>query len=145
MPKAVIKIRAFPYYEDVEDPVSGEKVRREFVARRGQEVDLSDVDFARAQKFDAIVKEGESADPDDGNLPQFPGDVTIEAASVEQLSNWIKREKPTVDEVVQEADDDTENARKLIESENHATGQQPRTTLIERLQEIITDNEGTGE
>lgn len=144
MPKAVIKIRAFPYYEDVVNPLTDKKEKTERVARRGQEVDLSDADFERAQRFDAIVKEGESADPDDGDLPQFPGDVTIEAASVEQLSNWIKREKPTVDEVVQEADDDTENARKLIEAENHATGQQPRSTLVERLQEIVSDNEGTG-
>lgn len=144
MPKVVIKIRAFPYYEDVENPVSGKKERKEIVGRRGQEIDLSDTDYERAVRFDAIVKEGESPDPDDGDLPQFPEDVEIEAASIEQLSNWIVREKPTIEEVVEAADDDSVNARKLIEAENHATGQQPRKGLIEALQQIITDAEGTG-
>lgn len=131
-----IKIRAFPYYEDVEDPISGETRPVERIARRGDVVELDDKNLARAKKFDAIADPEDDVEPEGGDTAQFPESVTIEDASVEQVADWIKREKPTVDAVVEEANENPENARKLIEAEELATGQQPRSTLVEKLEEI---------
>lgn len=121
-----IKIRAFPYYTDEKDPVTGNDVRREHLAFRGDTVELSDEDLARAEKFDAIYKEGETeTEPD------------TDPESVEALAEWIKTAKPNVDEVVDRANGDPVLANKLLEAENLATGQQPRTTLEEDLLKIV--------
>jgi hypothetical protein len=130
-----IKIRAFPYYRDVEDPVQpGRVVRQERVAVRGETVNVTDVDYARAQKFDAIEAGDDDAGPSED--PVASGSLDVGTATVPDLSAWIKSERPTVDEVVEEANNDPEKARKLLEAEDHATGGQPRSTLVEQLQEI---------
>jgi hypothetical protein len=126
-----IKIRAFPYYEEVEDPVTGRTVRREHVATRGEEVELSDADYERALRFAAI--EGTTADA----TPE--GDGTVSSDDPASLAEWIKSSKPTVDETVDAAEDDPERAAKLLEAENLATGEQPRRGVVEGLNEIIKD------
>lgn len=127
-----IKIRAFPYYEDVKDPVSGETRPQERIARRGDVVELSDEDYARAKKFDAFV------DPD-AEIPA-PDDQPPPDDSVEGLAKWLQDEKPSVDDVLERADGDPQLAEKLIEAENLASGQQPRTTLVDGLQKIINES-----
>lgn len=133
-----IKIRAFPYYKDEEDPVSGKTVRREYIARRGDKVELSETDFARAQKFDAIGEAPESGPqlPPDGDLDQFD----VEAASPAEVSEWIKSEKPTEDQMVEASNDQAVLAQKLIEGEKLATGDQPRKGVQKRLQDIVDAN-----
>lgn len=126
-----IKIRAFPYYEDVEDPVSGETRPQERIARRGDVVELDDKNLARAERFDAIV------DPDEEIPP--PGEQPPPDDSVEGLANWLQDDKPTVQEVLDRADGDPQLAENLIEAENLATGQQPRSSLVEGLQKIVDE------
>ena len=133
--EVTIKIRAFPYYTEVEDLVSGRPVRQENIAVRGDKVILNDRDYARAKKFDAIEGEDNSADEES---PIASGSISVDEATPEDLAKWLKQSpKPTVDEVVEEANNDPERAAKLLEAENLATGQQPRSTLVERLEEII--------
>lgn len=139
-----IKIRAFPYYVDQEDPVTGRQVRVEKVATRGQVVELSDLDLERAKRFDAITDPDNSIDnagnvvDEGGEVVKFdPSDDLASESSVESLSLWISEDKPTVDQVVEEANEDPAAARKLLDAENHATGGAPRSTLVEQLNEII--------
>jgi hypothetical protein len=144
MPEAKIKIRAFPYYVDAEDPVTGREVRQERIATRGQTVELSDADYERAQRFDAITDPDNSVDTagnvvdESGEVVKFdPSSDVAAESSVQSLSLWIKEDKPTVDQVVEEANEDPDAARKLLDAENHATGGSPRSTLVEQLNEII--------
>jgi hypothetical protein len=137
--EVTIKIRAFPYYVDAIDLVSGAKVRREELARRGDTVSLSETDYQRAVRFDAIVTDeagdtGGSIEPADA---LEAGSLSFHDATVEDISSWLKQEKPTVDRVVEEANNDPVLAQKLLDGENHATGQQPRSTLETQLKEII--------
>ncbi len=134
-----IKIRAFPYYKDEEDPVTGKTVRREHIARRGDKVELSETDLARAKKFDAI---GEAPAADAVQLPPDPtgGKIDLEAASPAEVSEWIKAEKPTEDQMVEASNDQKVLAEKLIEGEKLATGGQPRKGVEKRLSDIIDAN-----
>jgi hypothetical protein len=144
--EVTIKIRAFPYYEDVKDPVSEKTVKQEKIARRGETVSLSDADYERAVRFDAIAEPTEGASVSSSTDQPTPSldDFDPETANVATLSLWLKGElegqdgKPVVEDVVDAANDEPEVAQRLIEAENHATGQQPRTTLIAELQEIVT-------
>lgn len=148
--EVTIKIRAFPYYEDAVDPATGETRKVERVARRGDTVKLSDVDYERARRFDAIRTEAEVEAEADGEAEATPAEAAafdIETASVEELSGWIQGkytdgDKPIVDEVVAEGTGDPELAKRLLEAENHATGGQPRVGVVNGLTEIIEDADG---
>lgn len=135
-----IKIRAFPYYEDVEDPVTGEDRKVEKIAKRGDVVELSDVDLERAKRFNAIADDvEEDVTPPNQQLGVAP---PLSEMSVEQLADWLQggfedqEGKPTIDDVVEAVDDDEELAAEMLEAENLATGNQPRAGLVERLEKI---------
>jgi len=127
--KVTIKIRAFPYYVDAKDPVTGNKVRQERVATRGEEVELSDADLERAKRFDAIQTDADQAVGGDDTLD-------VSSASVEELASWIEEDKPTVNEVLEAAGGDPATASKLLDAENLATGNQPRQGVVEGLSKI---------
>lgn len=129
--KATIKIRAFPYYVDGKDPITGRDVRTEHIATRGQEVELSDVDLERAKKFDAIQTDA------DASFQESTGEFSVSTANVEQLSEWIREERPTVDETVEAAGGNPIVAQRLIEAEGIATGGEPRTTLVAKLEAVV--------
>lgn len=133
-----IKIRAFPYYVDEEDPVTGKMVRREKVATRGEEVELSESDFNRAERFDAILQAGDETSASDETGSS--GSIDVENASTAEISEFLVAEKPNEDETVALAEDQKSNAEKLIAAENMATGQQPRKGVIKRLQDIVDAN-----
>lgn len=135
-----IKIRGFPYYKKVIDPVTENEVNREFIATRGDQVTLSRIDYRRGVQAGAFVDVEQDDDPDLSTLatPVASLGASASDASVQDLAEWLQSDpKPTVPQVVDAADGDAETAAKLIDAENLATGQQPRTTLVEQLQEII--------
>lgn len=136
-----IKIRAFPYYVDEEDPVTGNSVRREKIGRRGDTVTLSEVDYRRAVKFDAI---GDPPEPEGLDLPpDADDDFDLEAASPAEVSEWIKDTKPTEDQMVEASNDQAVLAQKLMEGEVLATGDQPRKGVMKRLQDIVSATTGS--
>lgn len=147
--EVTIKIRAFPYYVDIEDPVTGNTVRQERLGTRGDTVRLSDVDFRRAERFNAIEtpqdQSLQEATTPEGARAEDVGAFSVETATVEQLAEWIKTDKPTVEDVVGSANEDPDVASRLLEAENLATGQQPRSTLVRELQTVIAgDAPGDG-
>lgn len=140
MTEVTIGIRAFPYYVTEPDPTGGEDRVVEKIARRGEKVDLSDTDLARAEKFGAIRQES-----DEPQEPEFDvGSFEIQTATAAQTAEWIKETKPTVEETVDEANNDADLARKLLEAENLATGGQPRKGVVDGLNEIIEADGGGG-
>lgn len=131
--EVTIKIRAFPYYVEQEDPVTGNTVRVERVAYRGDTVELSDTDLARAKQYDAIgdpdSSGGDTASDDDSGF-----DPAL--ASVEELAEWIEEDKPTVNDVIEAAGGDPQVASRLLDAENLATGNQPRAGVVEGLSKV---------
>lgn len=139
--EVTLKIRAFPYYVDGDDPVTGRPIRQELIARRGDTVTLNDVDYERAVRFDAIVTDadkGPSPGQDISPADQLEtGQLSFHDATEADVAAWISQEKPSVDRVVEEANNDPALAQKLLDAENLATGQQPRSTLEKELKGII--------
>lgn len=140
-----IKILAFPYWEDGEDPVTGEDRKIEKMAYRNEVVELSDRDLERAKRFEAFFadEDGEPTLDLVSSAETPPADTVdldnldVQSAPPDVLAEWIKTKKPTIPEVVDEANEDPEVAARLLAAENLATGQQPRQGLAEKLQEII--------
>jgi hypothetical protein len=130
--KVKIKIRAFPYYVPATDPVTNRDYLEEKIAVRGDEVDLSETDYQRALKFDAIALP---------TTPEQEGPIdvanNIEVASIEEVSEWLRASKPTIDETVAAAEDDPIKARKLLDAENLVSGRQPRAGVVTGLEKII--------
>lgn len=132
--KVKIKIRAFPYYteeRDLTDPRGERTVMRENIAVRGQEVELSDVDLERAERFDAIQTDEDEA------VEEATGSLDVATATPETLAEWIEEDEPTVDETVAAANDDPNVAQRLLDAEHLATGDEPRKGVVEGLNRII--------
>lgn len=64
--------------------------------------------------------------------------LEVNAASVDDLANWIRTERPTVNDVVQASDGDPETARKLLEAESQAQDGEPRKGVLEGLTAVIS-------
>lgn len=99
---------------------------------------------------DPIVPAGEN---DDENAKPPESEVSekvlnapeANGANVNALAAYIKKERVTADDMVtiaERSDDTPEAARALLEAETVATGGDPRTTLVPRLQALIDGNEG---
>lgn len=138
--QVTIGIRAFPHYEDVKDPLTGQDVRKENIAFKGQSVEVSDEDYERGQRFNAFVDtEAGSSDGESAGAAS----PTLSEASVPELSDWLlgkyddQTSKPTVDDVLDAVDDDAALASRMIEAEEHASGGQPRSSLVEGLQKVV--------
>lgn len=129
MAERTIKHRAFAYYKEEEDAVTGNKVRREYLARRGDTVDLSAADIRRGEAYNAFVTEDDEEDTS--------ASIDVSTASEDELQEWIEEEQPTVKEVVDAADGDPDTARRLLAAEEGATGGSPRKGVVEGLGTIL--------
>lgn len=123
MPERTIAIRAFPYYVDVEDPITGDTRKRERIARRGETVDLREQDVKRGEKFGAF--QSDAVETESG--------LDLSTASSAELAEWIESDSPTVQEVVDAAGDDPARAQVLLDAENVATGNNPRKGVVDGL------------
>lgn len=63
--------------------------------------------------------------------------LDTETASVEDLADWIRSERPTINDVVQASGGDPAVAQKLLEAESQATDGQPRKGVLEGLSSVI--------
>lgn len=142
--KVRIKIRAFPYYVPATDPVTGRDYREERIAVRGEQIELQEDDYQRALRFDAVQEIDEDASPTTTDTTGQPVDVAsnIDVASVEEVAEWLRTSKPTVDETVVAAEDDPMKARKLLDAEHLVTGRQPRQGVLNGLNAIIRGETG---
>jgi hypothetical protein len=132
----------FPYYIDREDPVTGRDVRTEQLARRGEDYKVVDdkvtgdedeptislKDWQRGERLGAFMVEPSLAEDDE---------LDPATASIEELASWIKTDQPKVQEVIDASDGDADTAKKLLEAEKLATGNQPRATLVQGLAAVV--------
>lgn len=64
--------------------------------------------------------------------------LDVNTATVEQLADWIRSERPTVNDVVQASGGDPDVATKLLEAESQATNGEARKGVLEGLSAVIS-------
>jgi hypothetical protein len=88
-------------------------------------------DAEAQQRHLARVQSGQSS----GGTPAREFDV--DGATVQELAEWIRSEKPNVDDTVGLADNDPVLAEKVLEAEQVATSGSPRSGVESRLAKLI--------
>lgn len=74
---------------------------------------------------------GEEVEPEEEVLD-------VNTASVDELADWIRNDRPTVNDVVQASNGEAELARKLLEAESQAHEGQPRFGVQKGLSAVIS-------
>lgn len=64
--------------------------------------------------------------------------IDVATATVDDLAQWIRQERPTVNDVVQASDGEPENAKKLLEAESQANDGEPRSGVVKGLTAVIS-------
>lgn len=126
--EVTIKHRAFVYYLLEEDPYTGEDIRVERLAQRDEVVKLNDIDYQRGLRAGAFVTDDETPEEEE---------LDIETATVAELADWIRDEKPNTQEVIDASGGDPVVASKLLEAENTATGGNPRKGVVDGLGAVV--------
>lgn len=134
----------------------GEEIIRftEQMAFRGQVVHVErKYDLARGEQFGAFEPErfnddGSPIEPPAGQAPEGAAEddedkVELSELDHEDLVDWIQgtgmfdgEKKPTANEVVKAGNGNPEFAKRLLDAENEASGQQPRDTVVKGLSSV---------
>jgi len=118
------------------------------VASRGEQVEWDDLipkDRARAEEFDVFYKEGEAQVNRPGvdtavlDLNEPTSEEPIGEMTIAQLAEWIEGDEPTINELLEYVGNDKDLAKKVLEAENQATGNEPRKGLVQGLTAIVGD------
>jgi len=64
--------------------------------------------------------------------------LDVSVATVDDLADWIRTERPTVNDVVQASGGDPDVAKKLLEAESLATNGEARKGVLEGLSAVIS-------
>lgn len=100
----------------------------------GELVDLVERDYLRYKKAGAII---DAEDTD--SLPELDETVLNPlVASVGELAEWIRQEKPNANDVVQASQGNPDVAAKLLQAESDAHDGEPRTGVVKGLQTVIS-------
>jgi hypothetical protein len=121
------------------DPESQEYANKASDYQHGQLVLLRPYQYIGLKKSGAIRDvqvddEGEEVIEDEELLD-------VREASVDQLADWIRSERPTVNDVVGASNGEAELARKLLEAESAAQEGEPRTGVVRGLTAVISRGE----
>lgn len=158
MAERTVKHLSIRYWEEAEHPfqVSSEtgrplKTLQLRTAQFGEKVNIErKEDLKRLEHYGAIATQEEQdeldAVADQTALEQLgaessgdESDGELSGKTTEELGEWIRENGPTVNDLLQAANDDPDLAERLIDAENLATNNDPRTTLIEGLAKIMAD------
>jgi hypothetical protein len=144
-----IKHLLFTYYEETEDPRTGNTVRVEREAAQGTTVELDPWDIERGERFGSFfteeeLKRREAAPEEEGGVEA----VSLAELDTEEKRDWLKaegefegEEVPTVNEVLDAVHAEPAEAEDVLEAENLATGNQPRKGVVEGLTKIAQDRD----
>lgn len=130
----VIKAQFFRYTKLNAIPGSTEVRPVMATARRGDTVQVLEAEALRGDSLGAFHSDAEVKQTESGDAVV---EVDVREMSDAELASWIKSDKPTVPEVVEQADDDPALAERLMNAERTATDGKPRATLNKALTEII--------
>lgn len=124
MVERTIKIRGYTIDEEVDDG-RGNMIPHSRLARRGEVVELTEADAAEGDKLGYFYPPEEDVE-EDGE----PVEAEVPDMSDDELDLWIAGEEsdsvPTVQDVLEAADGDAENAERLLASENRVAAANKR-------------------
>lgn len=133
MPKRKIKIKSFVWQKKDED-YNGDEITVTVQSRMGEEVDLPSKVAAYGDDMGAFVTpEDEAAESEQA--------AAVEDMDHEELTNWVS--DSTIPEILTVAKANPELSSDLLEAENAATGNDPRTGLVDGLAQIAGSGEGS--
>jgi len=140
-----IKHLMFPWLVETESPMfPGESILTERVANRGEEVtveELGPLALEKGERLGAFFTDAElEAMKEEAEAAEAPAEVEATnpgSMSVDELADYIEEHKPNVDQTVALADNDPEQAQKVLDAETQATGGVPRAGVEKGLEAII--------
>lgn len=135
-----IKIRSFVYEEEIEDFL-GNKGTASKQAKRGDVVKLDPYWAAYGDDMGAFVTEADRAARESADEDLIDTAETVEEMGEDELMNWVSDK--TIPEILAVANADPTLCTRLLDAENKATGNDPRTGLVEGLTHIIGSSEGS--
>jgi hypothetical protein len=151
MPEVMIKARLFTWFRNEESAIDPEQTQRtEKISHLGEVVDVDDdASFKRGEELDAFFTD-EEREAIEEETYGGPGATAVYAArgvtpqpealiqpaegegtqtsnlSAEELADYIKSNRLTVEETVALAGDDADSINKVLDAENIATDNDPR-------------------
>jgi hypothetical protein len=97
--------------------------------------------FVRPLAYIGLIQSGAVRDvnTDEAGEEVIEDETILDAAiaSVDQLADWIRTERPTVNDVVQASGGDSDVAQRLLEAEAQANDE-PRKGVLEGLSAVIS-------
>lgn len=129
MPTAKIRIGSFSYTKVIETP-NGDKVEMGFVAKQGEEVELSDADYEKGERLNAF---GEPPKPEGTEEAEEGGEFNPAEAGVDEIATYIEEQNLTVEQTVALADgQDDETVERIAEAEESLDS--PRKGVLDALE-----------
>lgn len=134
--KRTVRIRGFSYFENDTDPLSGDTIRVERTATRG---DTIEVEEPQAERGDRLGAFGDPAarDGEEAVAPVSGSDLSL--AGDDELVAFV--ESANASDVVDAAGNDPALARRLLDAEQTAHGQDARKTVVEPLTALAASDE----
>lgn len=126
MAERTVKIRAFSY-----NVTEGKRTKRIRVVR-GETHDFPAEAIEAGEAIDAFATE---EDLESGEVQES---LDFNTATVEDISEYIEEDHPTVQELIDATGGSPEIAEKILDAENNVTGGDPRKTLVEGLAEVVS-------
>jgi hypothetical protein len=138
-----IKHLLFPWMVETESPMfPGETILTERTAKQGDEVsveELGPLALEKGERLGAFFTDAELAAQEEAEAPAAvaapegePGQM-----SVDELAQYIEEHHPNVDQTIALADNDPEQALKVLDAETQATSGVPRAGVEKGLEAII--------
>ena len=147
-----IRHAAFSFRVTAPDPVrEGQTIVHEKKALQGETVDIPfEDDLQRGEKFGAFVtpdtpaaasvidSERETLEPPEENTEGEEEELSVSDMTDEELVTWIQEDRPNVQTVDDAAEGDPEQAKRLLDAEDAASGGDSRKGVIDGLTAIIS-------
>jgi hypothetical protein len=160
--EVIIKDRLFTWFEETDSLVQpGTTVLTERIAHHGEKVDITNpVYVERGKLLGSFYTDDEAAAIEAGTYRGQDAEILynrragirpqsqiepvegegfqVGAMSAEELGDYIRENKLTVDQTVALAGDDLESIEKVLDAENIATDNAPRRGVEDRLEAKMT-------
>lgn len=131
MAERKVAVLLFPYYVDQYDPSTDTTRRVELLARSGEVIDFADYDVKRGERLGAFFPE-DHGEEGEGEVEFDPA-----TATPEDLKAWVEEDHPSVKTLVEASGGDPALARRLLQAETDATGNDARKGVTEGLGAVI--------
>jgi len=140
-----IKALLFPWMVETESPMfPGETILAERTASQGEEVtveELGPLALEKGERLGAFYTDAElEAMQEAAAEAEAPAEVEADnpgAMSADELADYIEEHHPNVDQTIALANNDPEQAQKVLDAETQATGGVPRAGVEKGLAAII--------